>query len=90
MIKSREKPSKEVRKQLRGVKGELANHSVERKKKLPPKVWIILLLSLVGIYFGARYTVESVIELSTILGIGAEVIAVSAVALGTSLPELKV
>ena len=91
LIKSREHPDKEVRKQLRGVKGELANHSINKSTKgLPLKVWIILLVSLIGIYFGARFTVESVIELSTLLGIGSEIIAVSAIALGTSLPELAV
>ena len=91
LIKSREHPDKEVRKQLRGVKGELANHSINKStKRLPLKVWIILLVSLIGIYFGARFTVESVIELSTLLGIGSEIIAVSAIALGTSLPELAV
>ena len=94
LTKSREHPEKEVRKQLRGVKGELANHqnhsSKKKKQKLAPKVWWVLLLSLVGIYFGARFTVDSVIQLSTLLGIGVDVIAVSAVALGTSLPELAV
>jgi len=89
LIQSRQKPDKEVRKQLRGVKGELANHSIS-KKKISPKVWVILLLSVVGIYFGARFTVESVIELARLFSIGAEVIAVSAVAFGTSLPELMV
>ena len=42
------------------------------------------------IYIGARYTVESVIELSKILNIGTEIIAMSAVTLGTSLHELMV
>jgi cation:H+ antiporter len=54
----------------------------------------VVLLKLIGgaavLYFGARYTIKSVIELSTLLDVGADVIAISAVALGTSLPELVV
>jgi len=54
----------------------------------------LVLLKLIGgaavLYFAARYTIKSVIELSTLLDVGADVIAISAVALGTSLPELVV
>lgn len=42
------------------------------------------------IYLGAAYTVEAVVELSILAGIGAEIIAATAVALGTSLPEVSV
>jgi len=42
------------------------------------------------LYFAAEYTVKSVIELSTLVNVGTDVIAISAVALGTSLPELVV
>ena len=71
----------EIKKEM---KGEL------KKKKLEWKIYIILLLSGFFIYIGAKYTVESVIKLSGMLNIGTEIIAVSAVALGTSLPELMV
>lgn len=94
LIKSREKPEKEVRKQLRGVKGELANHNKNKAKKkkkgVSLKTWIILIASIIGIYLGARFTVESVLAISKILEIGVEIIAVTAVAFGTSLPELMV
>jgi cation:H+ antiporter len=42
------------------------------------------------IYLGADGTVRAVGEMSGLLGVGAEVIAASAVALGTSLPEVAV
>lgn len=61
-----------------------------KKEKFNWTTLIILILSGIFIYFGAKYTIESVVEISKILGIGAEIIAVSAVALGTSLPELFV
>lgn len=61
-----------------------------KKKKLEINTIAVLIISTVFIYIGARYTVESVIELSKLLNIGTEIIAISAVALGTSLPELMV
>lgn len=42
------------------------------------------------VYFGAKYTIESLILLATQLNVGTELIAVSLVALGTSLPEVVV
>jgi cation:H+ antiporter len=64
----------------------------EKKEKVNIK-WldvVILLASMVGLYFSADFNVESIIEIATILEIGKEVVALSAVALGTSLPELIV
>lgn len=60
------------------------------REKMKPTVILKLILSPVFIYLGARYTVESVIWLSALVKIGSEVIAASAIALGTSLPELMV
>lgn len=62
----------------------------KKRSELDIKTLIILVVSTVLIYIGAKYTVESVIQLSEILNIGKETIAISAVALGTSLPELMV
>lgn len=64
----------------------------EEEKPDRPKFhhWLFLFASPVGIYFGAKYTVEAVIAVSAIIGIGSEIIALSAVALGTSLPEVFV
>lgn len=60
------------------------------QKKLGFVTPLILITSPVFIYLGAKYTVEAIIRLSEILNIGKEIIAVSAVAVGTSLPELSV
>ncbi len=57
---------------------------------LERKTLIVLVASAMFIYVGARYTVEAIINISDILNIGKEIIAASAVALGTSLPELVV
>ena len=61
-----------------------------KKEKLGWKVPAILIVSSAFIYFGATYLIDSVIKLSLILNIGKEIIAVSAVSIGTSLPELAV
>ncbi|MFH0856315.1 MAG: calcium/sodium antiporter [bacterium] len=52
--------------------------------------FVIMFFSAVLIYFGAKYTIEAVINLSGIFNIGKDLIATTAVALGTSLPELFV
>lgn len=54
--------------------------------------WVlILLLAVVGIYFGASFSVDSVKSLTVLLGLpDTSMIAITAIALGTSLPELMV
>ena len=54
------------------------------------KTIAILIVSIVFIFLGAKYTVDSVIKIAEILKIGKEIIAITAIALGTSLPELIV
>jgi len=63
----------------------------EKKHRLKWYVPVVFLLSCAGVFVGSNYTVESVIKLSDLLGFGStSVIALTAVALGTSLPELFV
>lgn len=47
-----------------------------------------LVVSAVFLYLAGKYTVDAIIELAKALDIGKEVIAITAVALGTSLPEV--
>lgn len=79
--KKRGKVEKEIKGEVKKIKG---------KRSLDKKTILILILSSVFVYLGAHYTVESVINLSQLLNIGTEIIAISAVAFGTSLPELTV
>lgn len=58
--------------------------------KAGAKDWIKVVVSGVMIFVGAKYTVDSVVSVADILQIGSEIIALSAVALGTSLPEVMV
>lgn len=52
--------------------------------------YVLLLVGAIGIYFGADYAVNSVVRMSDIWGIGREVVALTLVAFGTSVPELIV
>ncbi|MGB0930896.1 MAG: calcium/sodium antiporter [Chitinophagales bacterium] len=72
---------------IRNLQKEDANYV---KPKLDWKVIPILITSGFFIYLAAKYNIESIIVLSTLLNIGTDVIAQSAVAIGTSLPELLV
>lgn len=69
---------------------EDASEEEATKKSFPVKEFAILALSSLFIFVGAKYTIDSAVKISEILNIGKEIIAVSAVALGTSLPELIV
>ena len=63
---------------------------VERSRRALIQQLLIITLSSVFIYIGAKYTIESIIKLSELLNVGKEIIAVTVVAFGTSLPELAV
>lgn len=52
--------------------------------------YLILAGSSAAIYFSAEFAIESIVNISQILGIATDILAVSAVALGTSLPELVI
>lgn len=66
---------------------KLQNH---KKQKLHFKYPLILLGSGIFLWFSADLTIKAVINLATILNIAPDLIAITAVALGTSLPELVV
>lgn len=73
------------------VKEEKKNKkSSVKKQKLDRSVWIMLIGGAFFVFLGAKFTIDAVIQISGILNIGTDVIAVIAVALGTSLPELMV
>lgn len=76
-------PSRETRRKHKKIKGS-------PRPKLVAKDFIFLAVGIVGLIFGAKYMVDSMLELSVMLNVGAGVIAITAAALGTSLPELVV
>ncbi len=51
---------------------------------------ILFVVGLVAILLGAKYLIESVVQLSILLNMAPGIISISAIAIGTSLPELMV
>lgn len=78
-----------LRMERKATEEEQARSEASGKKELAIQL-LIILLSGVFVVFGAKYLIMSVIRLSEIFEIAPETIAQSAVALGTSLPELFV
>jgi len=72
------------------MKKELLDEAEELKKEGLLYNFGILMLAGLFIFLGAKFIIDSVINVSSILNIGKDIIAISAVAIGTSLPELMV
>lgn len=62
----------------------------ERQRAAMIRSIVVVIASAAFIFLGARYTISSLIQISDTLQVGRDIIAVTAVALGTSLPELLV
>lgn len=60
------------------------------KPKITATDILMLVIGIIGLAVGAKYLIDSVVALSEMLNIVPGVIAISAVALGTSMPELIV
>ena len=79
-----------TRTQRRGHLTDMQKTDPVERPKIGAKDIVFLLIGLAGLMLGANYLIEAVLRLSEIIGIGAGVISLAAVALGTSLPELMV
>lgn len=62
----------------------------EDRTKVSWKSYAILLISIVLVSLGANYTILAIQKTSSLIGIGSEILALTVVALGTSLPEVVV
>ena len=61
---------------------------LKKKYSITSRDVLSIIGGMVGIYFGAEYTITSVYTLSEILSIPSSIVTIFAVAIGTSLPEL--
>ncbi len=52
------------------------------------KAIVLVLVGLLGLYFGGKYLVEGAINIATALGMSERLIGLTIIAIGTSLPEL--
>lgn len=66
----------------------------QKKKNLKPKLawkdFLFLAVGVLALALGAKYLIDSLVKLSEILNLATGVITITAVAIGTSLPELLV
>lgn len=53
-------------------------------------LYVILVFSVIALYFGADWIVRSILQLASILKVESSIVAMIALAIGTSLPELAV
>jgi cation:H+ antiporter len=75
------------------IRGETAGtnkRNQEVRSEFPLKAAAVLLLSGVGIYFGAEYTIGALEKIAQSIGVPQSVIALTLLSLGTTLPELAV
>lgn len=64
----------------------------ERKKVVQsfPLLFFFITISGIAIFYSAQFLVDSIIDIATFFSVGPEIIAITIVAFGTSLPELAV
>jgi cation:H+ antiporter len=62
----------------------------ENKERVSVKLIVMLIVSAAALIFGAKYLIDSVIHIANIFNIKSALISITAVAIGTSLPELIV
>ena len=72
------------------TKSKKKEHKTIKRPKIKGIDLMLLMAGIIGLFLGSKYLIQSVIELSAILNISAGLIAITAVAVGTSLPELLV
>lgn len=69
--------------------GSGSDDSIE-KVKVNGMTYVVLIIAAIFVFLGAKFTIDAISSISSTLGVGEEVIALTAVALGTSLPEVMV
>ncbi len=94
----KEKYEQQLKKEIKEETEENSNRKHHQKN--PPKknvkvkyflkLTLLLLVSLAVVAVSSKFVVEAVVNIANILGIGTSAIAATAVALGTSLPEIFV
>lgn len=69
---------------------EKVEQALSKKEKVDAKLIFILIASAAGVFIGSKYSIDAIIKISEIINLAPAAIAISAVAIGTSLPELIV
>lgn len=75
----------------RSLKDGAIEDLINEKAHTPTvKDWILIIVTPLLIFFSSKFVISSITEVAAFIGVGNEVVASTAVALGTSLPELMV
>jgi cation:H+ antiporter len=74
----------------REIEAKIEKIPEKASPKIGFKVFLFLILGMVGLAIGANYTIEAMLKISDILKIATSLVAITALAIGTSLPELVV
>ncbi len=72
------------------LKGEINITKEVNAHKLRFKDFFMVIFGILGIFLGAKYLIEALVNLSLILNVATGLITITAVAVGTSFPELLV
>lgn len=70
------------------LKREPVKAAVQESELSVLKIWIYIIVGLGGLVFGGRLVVNSAVEMATAWGVSEQLIGLTIVAMGTSLPEL--
>jgi cation:H+ antiporter len=65
-----------------------SSHTLEIKTLPTLKIWIYIILGMIGLFFGGKLVVENAVKIAEVLEISEKVVGLTIVAIGTSLPEL--
>lgn len=73
---------------FRQLKLEPEKTEIKQKEIGAKKVWALIVIGLAGLVIGGRLVVNSAVEMATAWGVTEQLIGLTIVAMGTSLPEL--
>ena len=65
-----------------------SSHAPEIKTLSTLKIWIYIILGMIGLFFGGKLVVDHAVKIAKFLEISEKVVGLTIVAIGTSLPEL--
>lgn len=78
---------------IRGGTQEVSETTIATPRlrdKFPVVAFVLIVVTATGIYFGAEYTVSSLSEIALSFSVPKSIVALTALSLGTTLPELTV
>jgi len=73
---------------FRQQKADSVESETDERKLSGPKIWMFIILGLLGLVAGGELLVRNAVELARMMGVEEKIIGLTIVAAGTSLPEL--